>query len=71
MSTHNIGFYEEKKQNYSLIIIKYNQIRTLSLLLNCLFNKFYENRWGDVVDRTLYISKMAVYHVSQLANLVT
>ena len=33
MSTHNIGFYEDK-QNYHLIIIKYHQIRTLFLLLD-------------------------------------
>ena len=37
MSTHNIGFTEEisKKQNDLLIIIKYHQIRILSVLLNC------------------------------------
>ena len=33
MSTHSIGFYEDK-QNYRLIIIIYHQIRTSSLLLN-------------------------------------
>ena len=35
MSTHNIGFYEEINKNYPLIIIKYHQIRTLSLPLDC------------------------------------
>ena len=33
MSTHNIGFYEDLTKNYLLIIIKYHQICTLSLLL--------------------------------------
>ena len=34
MSIHNIiGFYEERSKNFPLIIIKYYQIRTLSLLL--------------------------------------
>ena len=37
MCTHNIGFYEEKKQNYHLIIIKYHQIRTLFLLLKNIY----------------------------------
>ena len=36
MSTHNIGFYEERRKiiTYIVIIIKYHQIRTLFLLLS-------------------------------------
>ena len=33
MSTHNTGFYEEKGENYLSIIIKYHQLRTISVLL--------------------------------------
>ena len=32
MSAQNIGFYEEIRKNYPLIIIKYHQMCTLSLL---------------------------------------
>ena len=34
MSTHNIGFYEDLTKKNILIIIKYRQICTLSLLLH-------------------------------------
>ena len=40
MSTHNIGFYEDLTKNYLSIIIKFHQIRTLSLLLLMILMEF-------------------------------
>ena len=51
MSTHNIGFYDK---NYLYIIIKYDQIRTLSLLL-----KIYNGLQKKVTSFTCKVMKIA------------
>ena len=65
MSTNNIGFMKKRnKQNYPLIIIKYNQICTLILLLGVLI------RYDTLTSISIFCFILRLFSLLVLALLI-